>query len=845
MKFCWSFVMAIVLPAVSYCQSQADSIRLAILLPELANIHATAFSYSDQIVKDIFVDGDLAAIEDLTQILDLLERQSKLRMELLDDGFVLVRPFQPDDIVSICGNIHANSGEGLIGVSIAADSINHTGTVTDVSGNFEFQSIAYGSMLTLSYVGHETIRIPVSEMFGMECPSISLAEEVSFLKELIVYDYLTKGITKRQNKINISVPEFGILPGLIEPDLLQSIQQTPGVSSPFETASGIHVRGGAPDQNLVLWNGIKTYNQGHFFGMISAFNPYLSEKVEFIKNGTPSRFGDRVSSVIDISSNQDVIPKFSGGAGFNMIYGDAFINTPVIKDKLSVQLSARRSHTDLVNTFTYKQMADRVFQNTKITDDITAQEKAENKFFFNDFTSNIVYQISNSSKLIGNMLYNYNDLHFTSTNEASAVSFSDELFNANEGYSLQYQFQNKKNEFSVSSNFSKYLLQYDFSTTQADTLEVSSKKNAIQDIGFQIENSHKLSSYSTLTTGFQYSNAAIRHAFETFTDSYSLILASGDEKMNVFAPYLEWRRITEKLYLTSGLRINRYEEINETTIEPRVLVEVPINEKIGITTSGEFKSQAASQIKESIVSDLSLENQIWTLSSQQGFPLIKSKQITLGGNYNYHKTLVDIEGYLKEIEGVTTLTFGFLNPIDNVFRIGNSSIRGFDALVEKEIESFNLWASYSYIFSENEFTGLNNGEAFPGNWNIEHTIKTSVSYRKADYYLSGGWIWHTGKSFTRVEEIIQSQGPVEVVFGSLNGENLPIYHRLDLSFLKEWRKETSTVRYRAGISVLNVYNRQNILNREYRRTPALNSELIDTKIYSIGITPNLVFRVFW
>ena len=132
---------------------------------------------------------------------------------------------------------------------------------------------------------------------------------------------VTTGFDKIENdgSITVNPDELGILPGLTEPDVLQSLQLLPGISSPTESASDIHIRGGTPDQNLVLWDGIKMYHQGHFFGQISAFNPYITETINVFRSGTSSKYGDRISGVIDIRSSDKVHDSLHIGIGANLI----------------------------------------------------------------------------------------------------------------------------------------------------------------------------------------------------------------------------------------------------------------------------------------------------------------------------------------------------------------------------------------------------------------------------------------------------------------------------------------------------------------------------------------------
>ncbi|MEJ2113297.1 MAG: TonB-dependent receptor plug domain-containing protein [Flavobacteriaceae bacterium] len=147
--------------------------------------------------------------------------------------------------------------------------------------------------------------------------------QIEELPEIFITNYLTTGITKTNNgSINIKPESFGILPGLIEPDILQTVQALPGILSVDETVSNINVRGGTHDQNLILLDGIKMYQSGHFFGLISAYSPYLTKEVNIYKNGTSAQYGDGVSSTIGMQLSNAIDGNFNAGLGFNLINVD-------------------------------------------------------------------------------------------------------------------------------------------------------------------------------------------------------------------------------------------------------------------------------------------------------------------------------------------------------------------------------------------------------------------------------------------------------------------------------------------------------------------------------------------
>ena len=184
------------------------------------------------------------------------------------------------------------------------------------------------------------------------------------------------------------------------------------INSPNETASGIHIRGGTPDQNLILFDGVKMYNSAHFFGMISAFNPYITEKIKVFRSGAGAKYGNHISGVIDIETDDKIVDKSTGGFGFNLTHADVFFKLK-LKENLSFSFSARRSFTDFFKTKTFSKLSDRVFQNTIISRDnslVDSEIFSSTDFHFIDFNSKIIYEPSVKDKIIFNQLFVKNKL---------------------------------------------------------------------------------------------------------------------------------------------------------------------------------------------------------------------------------------------------------------------------------------------------------------------------------------------------------------------------------------------------------------------------------------------------
>ena len=672
--------------------------------------------------------------------------------------------------------------------------------------------------------------------------SYSSLDNIQILSDVIIRGYLSKGITKHKDAtFHIKPKKLEILPGLTEADVLESIQLLPGVISPNETATGFTVRGGATDQNRIIWDGINMYHKGHLFGMLSPFNPNITQEVVFYNKGTHPRFGERVSSVIDISSNSEFSKTFKAGLGINGINADAYIESPVIQDKLSIQAAIRRSYSEALGSFTFDELAHKVFQNTKITN----AKNTTNDFYFVDFNIKLNYKLNEKNNFSLSTIYIDNNLDYLVTDTDSNRSFNDLLSIRNEGYSLSWT--NKWNDIinqKTQAYISKYRLTYDFITSEnSKRVSIFEKQNVIFDSGISSEVTINTTTNNNVTVGYQYVLKDVSYAFFDTSD-LSFVLDADKTVINTHSLYVHTLLRNTKIFdIYLGLRTNYYQELNTFKIEPRILVYKEIVKNLNFQFSGELKSQIISEIDETVLSDLSLENKLWRLANGETFPIIGSRQVSLGFLYTNKGWSFDIDSYYKKIEGITALSLGFLNPDDSSFHIGEQNIIGIDFYAEKDINSIKTWLSYSYSNVESKFDGINNDDQFRASTNIKHAVTSSIAYKINQFQLALAWHWRTGKPYTKA---LFSPDDESIFFEKINTEQLSNYHRMDFSSTYEFKfSKKNDLKGKIGFSIRNVYNQKNHISREYKGNNNLNDPIVVVDKYSLGFTPNFLLRAYW
>jgi len=669
------------------------------------------------------------------------------------------------------------------------------------------------------------------------------------LEEIVVTIYLTTGISKlNDGSIKIKPETFGILPGLIEPDVLQTIQSLPGVISIDETVSNINVRGGTHDQNLLLWDGIKMYQSGHFFGLISAFNPYITKEINVSKNGTRAKYGDGISSIIDMQLPNEIDNQFKAGMGFNLINADAFAKIPLSKNT-ELQLSTRRSVTDLITTPTYDQYFKRIFQDSDVENSIDKSEE----FYFYDITAKFLYNITEKDKLRIHFLNVNNHLNYdeqTRVNDRNE-SLNSKLSQRNIATGITYTRDwNSK----LSTTAQVYVSNYDLDATNFD---ISNNQRLIQenevfdgsaklDVNFTANNNLKINAgYQFIEVGISnledVNNPVFRSYIKEVVRSHS-VYAEGSFLSN-----------NAKTNLTLGNRINYLPKFDMYLFEPRLSFSQRFLNYFRFELLGEIKSQTTSQIIDLQNDFLGIEKRRWVLSNNnteivingnqtiQPIPIIKSKQVSAGIHYNKNKLLISAETYLKEVDGITARSQGFQNQFQFINAIGNYEIKGVDFLINKQFSNvFSTWLSYTYSKNDYTFPTLNDGNPFPNNVDIRQALALSGVYTYRDIKLALGLNWHSGKPTTNTinEDDTLTSGIIN--YESPNNNNLDDYLRADCSATYDFNI-SKTAHATIGASVWNILNKKNIINTYY----TLDNDNMVTKVenQSLGITPNVSIRV--
>ncbi len=849
---------------------EAEDIPLVDVFQQLEKEYEISFSYNPELIEEYRVTTKLIR-EPLEHALEIILNPFPLKYELVEQEYILISkddkkiPTNPN-VLSLCGKVYdALTKEPLEFANVFIANSN-LGVATNGKGAFNIQgNFDLTDSIEVRFLSYKTQQFLVKEYQGEPCFDVYLELEEYESTPIVVTDYLLDGMYLRNNsdEVKIQPDKMNVLPGQAEPDVLYTVQLLPGVNSPDESASKIHIRGGTPDQNLILYDGIPMYHSGHFFGSISAFNPYVVEEINVWRGGYGAEYGGRVSGVVDIKSQGDIPEKIKGGVGLNFTHTDAHAIIPFFENKSALMFSFRRSITDVWESPTFAQLKNKVFQGTKINDNAEEEEEEENeieldsKFNFYDAHLKWLLEPTSKDKIFVSFFSGNNNLDYSVENSVDELDVADQLRLKNWGISGSWKRNwNEKwsSEWLGSYSHFNYVYRLAIENDSIETnLENTTKTNTISDWRIQWMHQYLIQDHHTIKGGVLWN--ALKIGFDIdevylFEDNFE-----NEESVqgNITTGFLDYSFQKKKIFLHLGLRYNRYQN---HYWEPRFSLHYQALKSLKFKLHGGINHQFVSQLVELDFNNLGINNEIWVLSDKND-PIIQGQQIAAGFIYIKNGWQIDVEGYLKRLNNITSLSTSFGTLANDNFSTGKSEIWGIDILLKKRWKKYRTWASYTYGVANYSFPEISS-KSFPSFHDLRHQFQWIHMYKMKNMEFSLGWSFHSGLPYTPLqsettrivlddnEEYIYS----DPVLGEINSARLDKYHRLDFSYMYTYTPiKVDHWKIKMGCSINNIYNRNNIFSNTYQQNiqeeDAEEISVLEIEKRLLKFSPNVMLRFEW
>lgn len=711
-----------------------------------------------------------------------------------------------------------DTGESLIGATVI-NTRTAAGTTSNQFGFFSLSLKQDPVGLVFSYVGYEPKLI---SFLAEKDTALSVGLQARLLDEVVI----TPGTGIRQetmSSVALPVQQIRGLPALLgEVDVLKVLQLLPGVQSGNEGSSGIYIRGGGPDQNLILLDGVPVYNVSHLFGFFSVFNADAINHVELVKGGFPARYGGRLSSVLSISMKDGDFKKVKGEGSIGLISSKFSLEGPIVKDKASFIVSARRTYLDLLARPIIKAATD---------------GGVILGYYFYDLNTKLNYRINNRHRLFLSTYSGddkgYTRSRYTNTYNNATSEYRDEagLNWGNVITALRWNYTVTPRLFSNATvSFSNYRFNVFSLSEEIETrlgTPATVDKSEIRylsgirdwaakvDFDFLPQHRHYI----------RFGAGAILHRFKPGVFRYrstvdqDTTIGAFDTNAQEYSAYAEDDyQIAEKLKINAGVHVSAFSVESKlyTSIQPRLAMRWLLAENW--TARGSYASMTQF-IHLLTNAGIGLPTDLWVPATRR-IPPQRSRQVALALTRRVQTRYeMSLEGYYKTMENVIEYRDGasYVN-LDSDWQEkvvnGDGGGYGTELLIRKNTGPLTGWIGYTLSWADRQFDYLNSGRRFPYRYDRRHDISIALTHQWNDRMdLSLAWVFGTGNAISLPTETYMGMDFGMAIGSSVNfydGRNnfrMASYHRLDLSL--SFKKETRWGERRWTVGAYNAYNRMN------------------------------------
>lgn len=757
------------------------------------------------------------------------------------------------------------------------------GTFTNADGMFTLQNIPSDtSTVVFSYIGYEPQPLKLTPYVNFKFTVIELDAYGEQLQEVVVAAQREDALKTNEtiSTISMNPQSLSKLPNVGERDIMRAFQLMPGVSSSNESSSGLYVRGGTPDQNLILYDGFTIYHVDHLYGFFSAFNANAIKDVRLYKGGFESRFGGRLSSVMEITGKDGNSNKFSGGVNIGLLSVNGYLEQPIGK-KITTLFAFRRSWKGPL----YNKIFD-LYNSQSSQSGSNGQNIRGNgpggpaggpnftttvKSFFYDINGKITFRPTDKDVLSFSVFNGTDDLDNSqelSSNGLTrpgggSINFSSKTSDVttygNTGLSLKWsrQWTNKlyvhtlvsqshyfsDRNRSTESSASGIAFAGGGSASQGGIIE----NNRLDDRSAQVNVNYQALANLEIGTGVFYTNYDIAYNFG-ISDTITVI--DRKSKGNLAGLYLQTKLslINNKFTVIPGVRVSSFDVTGKIYSEPRLSATYNLTDRLKLTSAaGRYYQFANRVIREDILAG---SRDFWVLSDGSSVKVSHADHIIAGVSYETRTKLFSIEGYRKNYTNLSEYTLRFQSDFrsgttyNENFFTGTGYAHGVEFLAQQKTGRLKGWASYTLAQVNNKFD-VYGDSYYPAAQDVRHEFKLVSLYNIKRFDFSATYIYATGRPYTAplggydltlIDGIARSY----VAVGPKNTMRLPFYERVDAAITYELQNTDHKDIGSLGISVFNVLNRKNVWYKEFQMS---EGTVVETDVTYLGITPNVTLSL--
>ena len=861
--------IALLFLSVSPTYSQNSSIQfnyrdisLKVALDTLVDTYELNIVYRDQIVSKVYTRGSCNNCSPEEALSALLEN-SDLEWKKNQSQYVIIRKNQHSDR-SISGYIFdGHTGEFIPHANILVKNT-YRGTISDQFGFFTISgTVQSADTLIISYIGYEPteyVNINGLDIVRIELfPKVLGAETVNIYGEQLEFLQRSSGT----GQLAFSPRHIANLPNIGETDIFRSLQLLPGIQMGNTGFAGLYIRGGTPDQNQIILDGMSIYQVDHFFGFFSAINSNIVKDVQVYKGGFPAKYGGRIASVIDITGKSGSTKQQKFDLFTNMLSAGITYEQPLSK-RSSFILSVRRSFTDQYQTKLYDNIHDFLTSGSGLnigaelpSDTISYESEYLPNFYFYDINGKFTY-LPNDRDIVSISFYEGKDYLGEEKNfdfESDSVGIEQVMVDeqtkwGNTGIGANWVRRwSRTTKTQLFMATTRYFSNHDLDSywiidTDETPAYLSQDNNQIEDQTARMNVNWNIGPRHDLEAGVSTTIYKTNYSVQL---GDSVILIDHEINGNLFEGYFQDRwALSPGLEILMGLRTSRFSKSNISYFNPRLSVFYRFTDKLFFKASTGITHQFLNRFSNDLITNGS--KFVWLLPNDNADPMT-AQQISLGIEYDTPHIFIGFDIYNKVIDNITDFS-QLVFPVDTyieetstlVFK-GSRTAKGLELLVRKKDGYLRGWAAYNYGIVECEFPDLNGGKTFLADHDRTHELKSAIIWSLGPWNMAVTGLISSGRVYTpnnnlMIRENENANYTLVADAGMRNSKRLPIVRRIDMSVTRSLRLLAKN--WDIGISIFNLFNRRNISHRSYNLT---TDPFITRDIVMLGLTPTLSVRL--
>ena len=741
------------------------------------------------------------------------------------------------------------------------------GTISNDEGVFSLSGIESRiCTLYVSYIGYKTQKEPIYFSSNKEQHiEIVLKQKIINSKNIYIRGNAREfmDLSNDPGRISFSPKHISTLPTIGEVDIFRALQLLPGIHQGLGGTAELYIRGGRPDQNLLIIDGMPIYQKTHMFGFLSSIQAEAVKDIQVYKGGYPARFGGRTSGLIEITNRvgNTITPHIKIYTNFTI--NSAQIELPIFS-KGSFIVTARQCN-NIVSTQLYKSVKDFItgddnFNLISISANDAQKSTYNPKFTFKDINAVLSYLISprnrisltytNGTDLINEKRAFYG---FETILEYDSTSINEETEWSSQGAILNWSYylnSNWQTKFSIAKT--GFISQYnsrlfnDGNSIDNFPQQTIDEKNIFSNQIYRLHQTIKVVPNHLIEIGLNRSVLSTNYKTERTLESSSE-QNSLDQNSYLQSVYAQDKWFISKLLtMNVGLRNTYYSETKSSDFTPRLSGSFKITPSITIEAAMGKYNQYTHQFN----SNLSTRGThgTWLLSSGK-VPVVSSTSSHSSlywKNFDYDLSLsyyqrnssghYDFGRYISPIPILSNQNNNYYNSPNDL--IGNEETTGAELFIRRKNKQINGWISYQSNNTEYSFNDIDEGRFFKADHDVTHEFKSVLMTSVLDYDLTANWSYSSGRVYTHPDDINKTND-FQIVFnpGSRNNERLDPVHHLDISISKKYI--LNRLQLDIGLSIYNIYNRKNVSHKRYN--PYTSGNII-SDVIMLGVTPTFFIQ---